>query len=91
MQNTRNPIIYVGGLSRTSVDREELLKKFAEFGKIKTFNKKENCAFIEYYDYHDARKAVKALHRKKIFNDFQELLVEHARKVPTHVSRSFEK
>ena len=77
----------MAGLSRNALDRGELLKKFAEFGKIKKFNKKENCAFIEYEDYHDARKAVKALDRKNIFNDFQELIVEHAKTLPAHMSR----
>ncbi|CDW76284.1 splicing arginine serine-rich 6 [Stylonychia lemnae] len=77
--SSRNPQIYVGGLSRRT-HPDDLEKAFEKYGKIRNFSFKQKYAFIEYEDYHGAREAVDRMDGKAF--DGEKLIVE-----PTKESR----
>ena len=77
MSSSKNPQIYVGGLSRKT-RIEDLEKAFEKYGKIRDVSFKQRYAFIvnqtyysiilifiqEYDDYHAARDAVDRMDRR---------------------------
>jgi len=75
MYNDKNPRIYVGGMAWSNIDKELFRKTFEKIGKVRNIDHGPSHAWVEYYDYHDSRKAVKKFHNEWVFNDFESLVV----------------
>lgn len=78
MSSSKNPQIYVGGISRRT-RTDDLEKAFSKYGKIRDVSIKGKYAFIvsnhqlylihinqEYDDYHNAREAVDRMDGKTV-------------------------